>query len=129
MPEANKYLKISFIPRQWNKLFMVNPESKESFYRPCQKKLSNILVLKEYRRVSKDQTISLGCQDHLVEGPQKLFLARHQIELRTDNSNETQAYFAGKKLTLKKLKNPSRKSQDELDTEIVLKAVQLADKL
>lgn len=126
--EANRYLQKTFIPRQWNKTYMVQPESNESAYRSSSKKLSEIFIIKQNRKVSKDHTISLGCEDYLVEHPKEISLARHHVEVRTSYSSEKSIYFAGKKMLAKKLTKPTQKNQDEIEQDLILEALRLAEK-
>jgi transposase len=127
--EANDYLQKKFIPNEWSRKFSVKAENTESYYRECKRDLSEIFVIKEYRKVSKDQTVSLRCKGHLVGVNADLSLARHKVEIRTNANGKHSAYFAGKQIKMKKISMPTRPNQSDLDIEQTLKAVRLAERL
>ena len=77
--------------------------------------LENIFVLKEYRKIRNDHTFSYGNKFFLIESPLRSSIAKQKIEIRTDHTGDFQAYFAGKKLSISQVIEPTKLSMADLE--------------
>lgn len=125
---ANCFLQDEFIPNEWSKKFVVLPAHKDSYYRKCTKNLSEIMVIKEVRRVSKDQTISFQSKDYVLGSSKSASLSKQHIELRTNRKSQTSAYFAGKKVKMNRITKPKRPSHIQIEVQRILEAVRMGKK-
>ncbi len=75
----------------------------------------NIFVIKDYRKIRNDHTFSYGDKFYLIESPLKHSIAKQKIEIRTTAADGFSAYFAGRKLTISEVIEPTKPSILDLD--------------
>ncbi len=116
MEEANRYLKEIFIPSYWDKVIVVKPENSVSEFSsiPRHKNLDDVFVLKEYRKIRNDHTFSYGNRFYLIKSNLKFSIAKQEIEIRTLLDGEFQVYFAGRRLHISEVVEPTKLSMADL---------------
>jgi transposase len=131
MSSANRYLKNIFIPSYWNKKIVVMPSNNISEFTPIAKhiQLDDIFVLKEYRKIRNDHTFSYGNKFYLIESPIRFSITKQKIEIRTNHTGEFYAYFAGRKLSISEVIEPTKLSMADLEIKKKIDAIELAKKL
>jgi transposase len=131
MGSANHYLNDIFIPSYWNKNIVVMANSSASEFMPISShiKLYDIFVIKEYRKIRNDHTFSYGNKFYLINSPLRSSIAKQEIEIRTIDKGEFQAYFAGKKLSISEVIEPTKLSMADLEIKKKIDAIELAEKL
>lgn len=130
MGAANKYLKEVFIPLYWNKNIVVESNGSPEFV-PLKNKtiLQDVFILKEYRKIRNDHTFSYRNKFYLIDSSLKSSIAKQEIEIRTTHTGEFQAYFAGRKLSISEVIEPSKPSIVDLEIQEKIDAIELAEKL
>lgn len=130
MDSANRYLKDVFIPSYWEKNIVVMPNNTSEFTPIAGHiELENIFVLKEYRKIRNDHTFSYGNKIYLIESPIRSSIAKQKIEIRTSHKEEFHAYFAGRKLSITEVVEPTKLSMADLEIKKKMDAIELAEKL
>jgi transposase len=131
MDSANRYLKDIFIPSYWNKNIVVIPTNNISEFTPITGpiELEDIFVLKEYRKIRNDHTFSYGNKFYLIESSLRSSIAKQKIEIRTHHTGEFHAYFAGRKLSISEVVEPTKLSMADLEIRKKIEAIELAEKL
>lgn len=131
MDSANRYLKDIFIPSYWNPNIIVMPNNNISEFTPIAEhiELGNIFVLKEYRKIRNDHTFSYGNKFYLIESTLRSSIAKQKIEIRTNHAGEFYAYFAGRKLSISEVVEPTKLSMADLEIRKKIDAIELAEKL
>ena len=131
MEAANKYLKNKFIPLYWNKNIMVQPENSSSQYTPGpeKKKMDQIFITKEYRKIRNDHTFSYRNRFYLIESKIKYSIAKQEIEIRKSSKENFKAYFAGEELLISLVKEPTKPSMFDLEIQKKIDAIELAKEL
>jgi transposase-like protein len=103
IPSANTYLKDRFVP-EFNQRFAIKPAQKKTAFKPVPKiwadRLDWVFSIREFRKVSLGETVSWNGRTYLVCNNYGLTLKRHTIEIRTHLQGETQAFFAGRTISL-----------------------------
>jgi transposase len=109
---ANHYIQEQYFPNEHNPKFKVVPENLQTAYRllPKDINLNEIFCLKHKRRVAKDHTISYEGDTYLIDSPLKYSIYKQKIELRIYRDNTWKAFFAGKPITLKRVKKTGKAS-------------------
>ena len=131
MDSANKYLQGTFIPRFWDKNIkvMARNDTAEFTAIPEHINLNDVCVVKDYRKIRSDHTFSYGNKLYLIESPLKRSIAKQRIEIRTQNSKGFTAYFAGRRLAVSEVIEPTKPTMFDLDIQKKLDVLTLADEL
>ena len=103
IPAANAYLADEFIP-DFNQRFSVPPVKKKQVYKPVPKiwkdRLDWVFCKREFRKVDLGECISWNGRTYLVSNNYGLTLKRCQLEIRNTTDGRTQAFFAGRTVSL-----------------------------
>ena len=128
---ANNYLHKKFIPNYWNKKILINSKSMDSYYRPIPPyfDLNKIFIQKEYRKIRNDHTFSFDNEFYLIESKMKYSIAKQEIEIHLLNENQFEAFFAGKKLMIRKVISPKKRGVFEEEIQKKIDVINLAKKL
>ena len=131
MAAANKYLHQVFIPKYWRQKVTVKTRSTETSFSPIPNhiNLDDICVIKEYRKIRNDHTFSYGNKFYFINSPIKHSIARQKIEIRKNNNHPFSAYFAGRKLDVSEVIEPTKATIEDIDIQKNLDVLTLADKL
>lgn len=131
MKRANQYLQEQFIPSFWREKVQVVPHSDTSEHMPVPNHidLDDIFVVKDHRKIRNDHTFSYGNKFYLIESPLKHSIAKQKIEIRTTNDDGFTTYFAGRKLKVAEVIEPTKPSMLDLDIQKKLEVLELAEKL
>lgn len=107
MSQANLYLQKIFLPRLYKPKFEIPPADPVSSYRPLAAgvDLDEVFCLKELRTVSRDHTISLDAERYQIAGVLKHSIHKQKIEIRTYLDGTWQAFFAGRRISLVRIKD------------------------
>lgn len=103
--DANNYLHTVFLPHYKTK-YLVESKNPASAYKDLPKKMNmkEIFCLKELRVISRDHTLSLDAQKYRIVGALKYSIYKQKIEIRTYLDGSWDAYFAGKRIHLAKIR-------------------------
>ena len=128
---ANTYLQQTFIPTFWQNKIQVLATNDTSEFKPIPEHidLDDVFVMKDYRKIRNDHTFSYGNTFYLIESPLKHSIAKQFIEIRTYDNERFCAYFAGRKLTVSEVVEPTKPSLFDLEVQKKLDVLALADKL
>jgi transposase len=131
MDSANRYLQDEFMPSFWREHIEVMSSSTASEFTPVPEHihLDDVCVVKDYRKIRSDHTFSYGNKFYLIESPLKHSIAKQKIEIRTDHSDGFNAYFAGRRLAVAEVTEPTKPSMFDLDIQKKLEVLELAEKL
>jgi transposase len=131
MGSANQYLREVFIPSYWNKNVVVSACNSTSEFTPAanQIDLHSIFILKEYRKIRNDHTFSYGNKLYLINSPLRSSIAKQEIEIRTDCTGAFHVWFAGRKLSISEVTEPSKPSMNDLEIQRKVDAIELAETL
>ncbi|WP_115707673.1 ISNCY family transposase [Legionella sainthelensi] len=131
MQNANRYLQEIFISGFWQKNLIVNAKNRlpEFALVPDHLDLDNICVEKEYRKIRNDHTFSYGNKFYLIESPLRHSIARQEIEIRKQANESFIACFAGRKLVISQVIEPTKPSLYDLEIQKKIDAIELAEKL
>jgi len=131
MDSANQYLQSAFIPTFWRNHIKVYPRNVDTEFTtvPEHINLDDIFVIKDYRKIRNDHTFSYRNKFYFIESPLKHSIAKQKIEIRTDHSDAFTAYFAGRKLAISEVSEPTKPSMFDLDIQKKLEVLELAEKL
>ena len=131
MDSANSYLQGTFIPRFWDKNIKVMPRNNTAEFTavPEHINLDDVCVVKDYRKIRSDHTFSYGNKFYLIESPLKRSIAKQRIEIRTQDSKGFTAYFAGRRLAVSEVIEPTKPTMFDLDIQKKLEVLTLADEL
>ena len=131
MPGANAYLQSTFIPSFWHNHIQVVARSNVSEFTaiPEHINLDDVCVMKDYRKIRSDHTFSYGNKFYLIESPLKRSIAKQRIEIRTRDDQGFIAYFAGRRLAVSEVIEPTKPSMFDLDVQKKLDVLKLADTL
>lgn len=118
MQEANQYLKKVFIPTYWERQVLVKPENPVSEFSPIPSHINmeDIFVLKEYRKIRNDHTFSYKNSFYLIKSKLRFSIAKQAIEIRTPLNGQFQVYFAGRRLRVSEVVEPTQLSMKDLET-------------
>lgn len=128
---ANRYLHDVFIPSFWRNHVEVAACSNECEFTPVPQhiNLDDVFVVKEYRKIRADHTFSYGNTFYLIESPLKHSIAKQKIEIRTSHDVGFAAYFAGRRLTVSEVIEPTKPSMLDLEIQKKLDVLKLAEQL
>ncbi len=131
MAGANSYLQHVFIPQYWHRHIVVKARHTSTEYTPLPRhvNLDDICITKEYRKVRNDHTFSYRNKFYFIESPIKHSIAHQKIEIRKVNGNQFNAYFAGRKLAISEVVEPTKASLEDQEIQKKLEVLALADKL
>ena len=131
MDGANRYLQDDFIPSFWRKNIEVMPRNGASEFVPLPDHidLADVFVVKDYRRIRSDHTFSYGNKFYLIESPLKHSIAKQKIEIRTCGDGDFIAYFAGRRLSVSEVIEPTKPSMHDLEIQRKLEVLELAEEL
>ena len=131
MDGANRYLQDDFIPSFWRKNIEVMPRNGASEFVPLPDHidLADVFVVKDYRRIRSDHTFSYGNKFYLIESPLKHSIAKQKIEIRTCGDGDFIAYFAGRRLSVSEVIEPTKPSIHDLEIQRKLEVLELAEEL
>ena len=131
MDGANNYLQRTFIPQFWDKNIKVVARNSVAEFAPVPRHLDldDVFVTKDYRKIRSDHTFSYGNKSYLIESPLKHSIAKQRIEIRTRDSTGFTAYFAGRRLAVAEVIEPTKVSLLDLDIQKKLDVLALADEL
>lgn len=131
MNDANHYLQSVFIPTFWREHIEIFPRNVDPEYTavPEHINLDDIFVIKDYRKIRNDHTFSYGNKLYFIESPLKHSIAKQKIEIRTDHSDVFTAYFAGRKLAVSEVSEPTKPFMFDVDLQKKLDVLELAEKL
>lgn len=131
MDSANQYLKGIFIPSYWNKNIVVIANNSTSEFMPIatHMELNDIFILKEYRKIRNDHTFSYGNKFYLINSALRSSIAKQKIEIRTNHTGEFHAFFAGRKLSISEVIEPTKLSMADLEIKKKIDAIELAEQL
>ena len=131
MYSANRHLQDVFIPQYWQKNIEVIALSETSGFTPIPEhvNLDDVCVMKDYRKIRSDHTFSYGNKFYLIESPLKRSIAKQRIEIRTHDNEGFTAYFAGRRLAVSEVIEPTKPSMFDLDIQKKLDVLKLADEL
>ena len=120
---ANDYLQEKFLPNEYAHKFKVQPANPQSAYKalPQGIDLREVFCLKEFRTCKRDHTLSWNNQIYQIDAPLKHSIYKQSIEIRTYQDLSWQAFFAGKPIILRPVKNPEKQTrqksgEDKLET-------------
>ena len=131
MVSANNYLQGTFIPQFWDKNIKVMPRNNTAEFTavPEHINLNDVCVMKDYRKIRSDHTFSYGNKFYLIESPLKRSIAKQRIEIRTQDCRGFTTYFAGRRLTVSEVIEPTKPTMFDLDIQKKLDVLTLADEL
>jgi len=131
MVNANRYLQDVFIPQFWQRKVQVNAKNQDSEFVlvPEHINLDDICVQKVYRKIRNDHTFSYGNTFYLIESPLKHSIAKQKIEIRKASDNGFITYFAGRRLAVSEVIEPTKLSMEDLEIKKKMDVLALADKL
>jgi len=131
MAGANSYLQHVFIPQFWRKQLTVKARTTAIEYTPLSRhtNLNHICITKVYRKIRNDHTFSYCNKFYFIESPIKHSIAHQKIEIRKGQRGQFSAYFAGRKLRVSEVKEPTKASMEDIDIQQKLDVLALADKL
>ena len=131
MVSANNYLQGTFIPQFWDKRIKVMPRNNTAEFTavPEHINLNDVCVMKDYRKIRSDHTFSYGNKFYLIESPLKRSIAKQRIEIRTQDCRGFTTYFAGRRLTVSEVIEPTKPTMFDLDIQKKLDVLTLADEL
>jgi len=131
MTGANSYLQYVFIPQYWHRQIVVKARNTDTEYVPLPKHLNidDICITKEYRKIRNDHTFSYGNQFYFIDSPIKHSIAKQKIEIRKKDGGQLNAYFAGRKLSISEVIEPTKLSLEDQEIQQKLDVLALADKL
>ena len=139
MAAANAYLQHVFIPLVWHKKMTVKPSTTDSEYQPIPNhvNLDDICITKVHRKIRNDHTFTYKGQFYFIESPIKHSIAHQKIEIRNVIGKQFDVYFAGRKLTVSPVIEPTKAPLDksytthseDIEIKKKLDVLALADKL
>ncbi|EWH09594.1 transposase protein, Y4bF [Catenovulum agarivorans DS-2] len=127
---ANAYLKHVFIPQFWQSKVQVKSKQAPEFT-PLSKhiNLDDICVIKDHRKIRNDHTFSYGNKFYLIDSPLKHSIANQKIEIRNTSKKGFTAHFAGRKLKISEVNEPSKLASEDLAVQKKLEVLALIEKL
>ncbi len=127
---ANAYLKHVFIPQFWQSKVQVKSQQAPEFT-PLSKhiNLDDICVIKDHRKIRNDHTFSYGNKFYLIDSPLKHSIANQKIEIRNTSKKGFTAHFAGRKLKISEVNEPSKLASEDLAVQKKLEVLALIEKL
>lgn len=128
---ANAYLKHVFIPQFWRTQIQVKSRHQVSEFTPLSEhtSLDDICVIKEHRKIRNDHTFSYGNKFYLIDSPLKHSIANQKIEIRNTSKKGFTAHFAGRKLAVSEVHEPSKLAIEDLAIQKKLEVLALVEKL
>jgi len=131
MSGANSYLQHVFIPQFWHQRMTVKTRAMGSAFTPppAHVNLDNICISKVYRKVRNDHTFSYGNRFYFIDSPIKHSIAHQKIEIRKGKGRQFDAYFAGRKLQVSEVTEPTKASLEDIEIQKKLDVLALAEKL
>jgi hypothetical protein len=127
---ANAYLKHVFIPQFWHSQIQVKSKQAPEFT-PLSKhiNLDDICVIKDHRKIRNDHTFSYGNKFYLIDSPLKHSIANQKIEIRNTSKKGFTAHFAGRKLAISEVNEPSKLALEDLEVQKKLEVLALVERL
>ena len=127
---ANAYLKHVFIPQFWQSKVQVKSKQVPEFT-PLSKhiNLDDICVIKDHRKIRNDHTFSYGNKFYLIDSPLKHSITNQKIEIRNTSKKGFTAHFAGRKLKISEVNEPSKLASEDLAVQKKLEVLALIEKL
>lgn len=128
---ANAYLKHVFIPQFWQTHIQVQSKYAKSEFTPLPRyaNLDDICVIKDHRKIRNDHTFSYGNKFYLIDSPLKHSIVNQKIEIRNANKKGFTAHFAGRKLRISEVNEPSKLAIEDLAIQKKLDVLALVEKL
>lgn len=128
---ANAYLKHVFIPQFWQSKLQVNAKHTQTEFTPLSLhvNLDDICVIKDHRKIRNDHTFSYGNKFYLIDSPLKYSIANQKIEIRNTSKKGFTAHFAGRKLSVSEVNEPSKLAIEDLEIQKKLEVLALVEKL
>ena len=128
---ANAYLKHVFIPQFWRSQIQVKSKHTASEFTPLPRyaNLDDICVIKDHRKIRNDHTFSYGNKFYLIDSPLKHSIANQKIEIRNTSKKGFTAHFAGRKLAVTEVTEPSKLVAEDLEVQKKLEVLALVEKL
>ncbi len=114
---ATSYFNDVFLPNTYNKKFMLPADGIGSAYRPVPAhiELKEVMCLKEYRKVKKDHTISLGGELFLIKSELVHSIENQKIEVRIYPDGTQKTLFADRPIALEKVAQSKLHQDTDLD--------------
>ena len=124
---ANTYLKHEFIPQFWQSLVQVKSKYQASEFTPLNKhtNLDDICVIKDYRKTRNNHTFSYGNKLYLIDSPLKHSITNQKIEIRNTSKKGFTTHFAGRKLKVSEITEPSKIATENLTVQKKLEVLAL----
>ncbi len=88
-----------------------------------------ICVQKDYRKIRCDHTFSYYNKMYLIDSPLRHSITRQKIEVRKHYDGSIVACFAGRKLMISEVTEPTQPTMYDLEIQRTLDAIELAEKL
>tara|TARA_Y100000815_G_scaffold149537_2_gene135288 strand:- start:12498 stop:14051 length:1554 start_codon:yes stop_codon:yes gene_type:complete len=139
MASANAYLQHVFIPQVWHQKMTVKPTTPCTEYQPMPPhvNLDDICITKVHRKIRNDHTFAYKGRFYFIDSPIKHSIAHQKIEIRNVQGIQFDAYFAGRKLKVSPVTEPTKapleKSgtahSEDIEIQKKLDVLALADKL
>lgn len=139
MAAANAYLQHVFIPQVWHQHMTVKPVTPHTEYQPipAHVSLDDICITKVHRKMRNDHTFTYKGQFYFIESPIRHSIAHQKIEIRNVKGNQFDVYFAGRKLKVSPVTEPTKAplgkpfsaSSEDIEIQKKLDVLALADKL
>lgn len=131
MAGANAYLQHVFIPEVWHQRMTVKPATRQTEYqpKPLHVNLDDICITKVYRKIRNDHTFSYGNRFYFIDSPIKHSIAHQKIEIRKGKGKQFDAYFAGRKLQVSEVTEPTKTSLEDIEIQKKLDVLALAERL
>ncbi|WP_080717889.1 ISNCY family transposase, partial [Xenorhabdus bovienii] len=131
MQSANQYLQGEFIPEYWQKNIRVNAKNVKSEFKPVPAHidLDTVCVQKDYRKIRRDHTFSYYNKMYLIDSPLRHSITHQKIEVRKHYDGSIVACFAGRKLMISEVIEPTQPTMYDLEIQRKLDAIALAEKL
>ncbi len=128
---ANNYFKNIFLPNYWNERLTVIPSCSVSEFEqvPAEINLDDIFLIREFRKIRLDHTISFKNNFFLIDPLNKKSIANQKIEVITDLESNVKFKYAGKEIKATEVKIPKKMSLGDMEIESKMKAINLAKSL
>jgi len=109
----------------------VNSKHTQSEFTPLSPhvNLDDICVIKDIRKIRNDHTFSYGNKFYLIDSPLKHSIANQKIEIRNTSEKDFTAHFAGRKLKVSEVHEPSKLAIEDLAIQKMLEVLALVEKL
>jgi hypothetical protein len=103
-----------FILQFWQTHIQVKAKQLPSEFTPLPRYANLDCVIKDHRKIRNDHTFSYGNKFYLIDSPLKHSISNQKIEIRNTNKKGFTAHFAGRKLEISEVTEPSKLVTEDL---------------